>query len=304
VPIGADQGRGKEHAVRLGVNVPNFGPATTVDVMERWAHVAEGLGFDLLMMSDHVLITPDVSVRYPGPFQDPFTTLAWLAGRTSGRIQLGVTVLIMPYRPPALTAQMAASLHRLTGGGFVLGVAVGWAKQEFEALGVRYERRGRLTDEYLDEMRQIWGGGVEGVAAALTPEELPGPPVWIGGNSDAALRRAVVAGEAWHPLGFTMDWLTEAVGRLAAFAEEAGRATPALVPRIKLRLTEKADTDPERQAGIGSLEQVLDDLARLAALGSETVVLDPYHGDPAELERPEVAWRELAVVTEAWAAQG
>ncbi|GAA2059084.1 LLM class flavin-dependent oxidoreductase [Catenulispora yoronensis] len=286
--------------MRLGVNVPNFGPATTVEVMERWAHVAEGLGFDLLMMSDHVLITPDVSVRYPGPFQDPFTTLAWLAGRTNGRIQLGITVLIMPYRPPAVTAQLAASLHRLTGGKFVLGVAVGWARQEFEALGVPYGRRGRLTDEYLDEMHQIWGGGVEGVAAALTPEELPGPPVWIGGNSDAALRRAVVAGSAWHPLGFTMDWLTEAVDRLAAFADEAGRAVPTLAPRIKVRLTAEPVTDADRDAGIGTLEQVLDDLERLAALGSETVVLDPYHGDPAELEQPERSWRELATVVEAW----
>jgi len=288
--------------VRLGVNVPNFGPATTVEVLERWAHVAEGLGFDLLMMSDHVLVTRDVAERYPGPFHDPFTTLAWLAGRTS-RIRLGTTVLIMPYRQPALTAQMAASLHRLSGGRFVLGVGVGWARQEFEALGVRYERRGRLTDEHLDEMHQIWGGGVEGVSAALAPDELPGPPVWIGGNSDAALRRAVVSGTGWHPLGFTMDWIEAAVQRLTAFADEAGRALPTIAPRIKLRLSEKPVTDPDREAGIGTLEQVLDDLARLKALGSETVVLDPYHGDPAELERPEAAWRDLAIVVEAWAAR-
>jgi probable F420-dependent oxidoreductase len=286
--------------VRLGVNVPNFGPATTVEVLERWAHVAEGLGFDLLMMSDHVLVTPDVAQRYPGPFHDPFTTLAWLAGRTS-RIRLGTTVLIMPYRQPALTAQMAASLHRLSGGRFVLGVGVGWAQREFEALGVPFTRRGRLTDEHLDEMHQIWGGGVEGVEAALTAHELPGPPVWIGGNSDAALRRAVVSGTGWHPLGFTMDWVTGAVARLAEFADEAGRAMPTLAPRIRLQLTDKQVIDPEREAGTGTLEQVLDDMARLAALGSETVVLDPYQGDPAQLARPEAAWRELAVVAEAWA---
>jgi probable F420-dependent oxidoreductase len=289
--------------VRLGVNVPNFGPTTTVEVLERWAHVAEGLGFDLLMMSDHVLVTPDVAERYPGPFHDPFTTLAWLAGRTS-HIRLGTTVLIMPYRQPALTAQMAASLHRLSHGRFVLGVGVGWARREFEALGVPFGRRGVLTDEHLDEMRQIWGGGVDGVSPALTHHELPGPPVWIGGNSDAALRRAVVAGEGWHPLGFTMDWITDAVGRLTAFADEAGRAMPTLAPRIRLRLSDKPVTDSEREAGIGSLEQVLDDLERLRALGSETVVLDAYHGDPAELERPARAWRDLAIVAEAWAARG
>jgi probable F420-dependent oxidoreductase len=285
--------------VRLGVNVPNFGPATSVDVLERWAHVAEGLGFDLLMMSDHVLVTEDVARTYPGPFHDPFTTLAWLAGRTE-RIRLGTTVLIMPYRQPALTAQMAASLHRLSRGRFVLGVGVGWARKEFEALEVPFSRRGALTDEHLDEMHQIWGGGVEGVAPALAPDELPGPPVWIGGNSDAGIRRAVVSGNGWHPLGFTMDWIGDAVGRLKAFADEAGRAVPTLAPRIKLRLSAEPVADPERQAGVGSLAQVLDDLDRLRALGSEVVVLDPYHGDPAELERPEQAWRDLAVVAAAW----
>jgi len=288
--------------VRLGVNVPNFGAATSVDVLERWAHVAEGLGFDLLMMSDHVLVTEDVAKAYPGPFHDTFTTLAWLAGRTS-RIRLGTTVLIMPYRQPAQTAQMAASLHRLSRGRFVLGVGVGWARQEFAALEVPFNRRGALTDEYLDEMHQIWGGGVEGVMPALAPDELPGPPVWIGGNSDAGIRRAVVSGNGWHPLGgFTIDWIEGAVGRLKAFADEAGRAVPTLAPRIKLRLTAKPVADADRDAGIGTLEQVLDDLDRLRALGSEVVVLDPYHGDPAELERPEESWRELAIVAAAWEA--
>ena len=285
--------------MQLGVNVPNFGPATSVEVLERWAHVAEGLGFDLLMMSDHVLVTEDVAKTYPGPFHDPFTTLAWLAGRTS-RIRLGTTVLIMPYRQPALTAQMAASLHRLSRGRFVLGIGVGWARKEFEALEVPFNRRGALTDEHLDEMHQIWGGGVEGVAPALAPGELPGPPVWIGGNSDAGIRRAVVSGQGWHPLGFTMDWIEDAVARLKSFADEAGREIPTLAPRIKLRLTPERVTDPEREAGIGTLEQVLDDLDRLRALGAEITVLDPYHGDPAELERPEEAWRDLATVSAAW----
>ena len=135
---------------------------------------------------------------------------------------------------------MAASLHRLSRGRFVLGVGVGWARKEFEALEVPFNRRGTLTDEHLDEMHQIWGGGVEGVVPALAPEELPGPPVWIGGNSDAGIRRAVVAGQGWHPLGFTMDWIQDAVGRLKAFADEAGRAVPTLAPRIRLRLTAEA----------------------------------------------------------------
>jgi alkanesulfonate monooxygenase SsuD/methylene tetrahydromethanopterin reductase-like flavin-dependent oxidoreductase (luciferase family) len=141
--------------VRLGVNVPNFGPGTAPAILRRWAQLAEGLGFDLLMMSDHIVITPDVAKEYPPPFYEPFTTLAWLAGVT-GSIRLGTTVLIAPYRHPLLIARMAANLNDLSGGRLVLGVGVGWAVQEFDALGVPFRQRGTLTDDYLRAIRAAW----------------------------------------------------------------------------------------------------------------------------------------------------
>src|SRR6188472_1231726 len=104
------------------------------------------------MVSDHVVITPDVAERYPAPFYEPFTTLSWLAGVTT-RVRLGTTVLIAPYRHPLLTARMAANLDALSGGRLVLGVGAGWARQEFEALGIPFARRGRLTDEHLHALR-------------------------------------------------------------------------------------------------------------------------------------------------------
>src|SRR4051795_5601199 len=92
------------------------------------------------MVSDHVVITPDVAQQYPAPFYEPFTTLSWLAGIT-GRIRLGTTVLIVPYRHPLVTARMAANLNDLSGGRLVLGVGVGWARQEFAALFERDPER-------------------------------------------------------------------------------------------------------------------------------------------------------------------
>jgi alkanesulfonate monooxygenase SsuD/methylene tetrahydromethanopterin reductase-like flavin-dependent oxidoreductase (luciferase family) len=129
------------NAVELGVNVPNFGPGTNPGRLRDWARTVEGLGYDLLMVSDHVAITPDVEAQYPAPFYEPFTTLSWLGGVTD-RIRLGTTVLIAPYRHPLLTARMAANLDQLSGGRLVLGVGVGWARQEFEALGADFDRRG------------------------------------------------------------------------------------------------------------------------------------------------------------------
>ena len=279
--------------MRLGVNVPNFGPGTNPDVLRRWALTVEGLGFDLLMVSDHIAMTPDVVEQYPAPFYEPFTTLSWLAGLTR-EIRLGTTVLIVPYRHPLLIARMAANLNDLSGGRLVLGVGVGWAREEFSALGVPFRDRGRLTDEHLLAIRAAWQDETDYRSGHI--------PLWIGGNSDAALRRAVRLGDAWHPLRFTPGWMAEAAGRLTACAADQGRLAPALMPRIALRLTGAPVTASisggGRLAGHGTIDQIIADLGQLRALGADTVVLDPFNGDPRETAQPETAWRALATVAE------
>lgn len=266
--------------MHLGVNVPNFGPGTDPGVLREWARIVEGLGFDILMVSDHVAVTPDVAERYPEPFYEPFTTLSWLAGMTT-TLRLGTTVLVLPYRNPLLVARMAGNLNQLSGGRFVLGVGVGWARQEYDALGVPFTRRGRLTDEYLGALRDAWPekSGDESATARV--------PVWVGGHSEAALRRAVRFGDAWHPLRLPL-------GRMRAVL--ASHRLPAFAPRIALRLTDTPVDDPDRAAGVGTLEQILDDLDQLSVLGADTVVLDPYHGDPQETLQPQVAWQALTAV--------
>lgn len=279
--------------MRLGVNVPNFGPGTNPDVLRRWALTVEGLGFDLLMVSDHIAVTPDVAEQYPAPFYEPFTTLSWLAGLTRG-IRLGTTVLIVPYRHPLLIARMAANLNDLSGGRLVLGVGVGWAREEFGALDVPFRDRGRLTDEHLLAIRAAWQDEADYRSGHI--------PLWIGGNSDAALRRAVRLGDAWHPLRFTPGWMAEAAGRLTAGAADQGRPAPALMPRIALRLTEAPVTASisggDRLAGHGTIDQIMADLGQLRSLGADTVVLDPFNGDHRETTQPERAWRTLATVAE------
>ena len=266
--------------MHLGVNVPNYGPGTDPGVLREWGRIVEGLGFDLLMVSDHIVVTPDVAVRYPERFFEPFTTLSWLAGITT-TVRLGTTVLVLPYRHPLLVARMAGGLNELSGGRLVLGVGVGGARQEFEALGVPFAERGRLTDEYLVALRQAWG-------------EDRAIPIWVGGNSQAAIRRSVRFGAAWHPLRVTVPFLRDAM---------ASHALPALAPRISFQLTSAPAGDPERLAGTGSLEQILGDLGELRRLGADTVVLDPYHGDPEETRRPDVAWRALTSVATHWRNQ-
>ncbi len=268
--------------MRIGVNVPNFGPGTDPGVLRDWARIVEGLDLDLLMVSDHVTVTPDVAERYPEPFYEPFTTLSWLAGVTT-RVRLGTTVLVLPYRHPLLVARMAGNLQQLSGGRFVLGVGVGWARQEFDALDVPFTERGRLTDEYLASLRDAWPREDEDRTASV--------PLWVGGHSDAAIRRAVRFGDAWHPLRLPMDRMRSVL---------KNNSLPGFAPRIALRLTTTAVDDPERPAGVGSIEQILNDLEQLRLLGADAVVLDPYRGDPEETRRPQESWQALTTVATHW----
>jgi alkanesulfonate monooxygenase SsuD/methylene tetrahydromethanopterin reductase-like flavin-dependent oxidoreductase (luciferase family) len=248
---------------------------------------AESVGFQLAMLSDHVTVTPDVARLYPEHFYEPFTTLAWLAGKTT-RIQLGTTVVIVPYRHPLLIARMSAQLDEFAGGRLILGVGVGWARAEFEALGVPFGRRGALTDEYL----------------ANLPERHA--PIWVGGHSRAAIRRAARFGDAWHPLNASLEWLSnEGLPLLRRYAEQAGRAIPAFAPRIRVRLQpegvngeDEPVADADRRPGQGSLADIRRDLSALAKLGAEYVVLDTYLGNPAELDDPKAMLDPIDVLLE------
>ena len=269
------------YAVKFGLNLINFGPGATPGALQSSAQWAEAAGLQLVMISDHVAITADVARAYPAPFYEPFTTLAWLAGRTSS-IELGTTVIILPYRHVLLTARMVANLDQLSGGRLILGVGVGWARLEFEALGVPFERRGRLTDDYL---------------AALSVQ--PHPPIWVGGHSAAAIRRAARFGDAWHPLNAPLDWLRdEGLPRLRAEAERHNRPMPGFAPRIKVRLSDARLDEADRRPGQGSLDQIRADFDALASLNAEYVVLDTYHGRPEELTDTSSAQRTLEVLVD------
>ncbi|RJQ75781.1 LLM class flavin-dependent oxidoreductase [Pseudonocardiaceae bacterium YIM PH 21723] len=273
----------------IGVNVPNFGPGTDPGVLRDWARTVEGLGFDLLMMSDHVVVTPDVAAQYPAPFYDPFTTLSWLAGVTD-KLTLGTTVVIAPYRHPLLVARMAANLNDLSGGRFVLGLGVGWAREEFAALGVPFEQRGKLTDELIVAVREAWEDDKYRAGDI---------PIWVGGNSEAAMRRAIRHGDAWHPIRQTPDGWRESVGRLGEITGD--KQLPGLAPRILLRLTDEPIEN--RKLGEGTLEQIVDDVELLRADGAQAVLLDTFIGDPEETRRPETAWRALAALRDGLAGK-
>lgn len=286
--------------MRFGVNILNYGPGTDPSTLLGWARYAEERGFGFAMISDHVALTPDAAEPYPAPFYDPFTTLAWIAGQTE-RIELGTTVTIVPYRHPLHTARVTANIDQFSNGRLLVGAGVGWARQEYAALGLPFERRGRMTDEYLEVITRAWteetlsfhGEFVSFDDVSTGPLPTRRPPLWVGGNGPAAIQRAVRFADAWHPYNQRLPWLRdEGLPALLHAAEDAGRAAPDFAPRLPLLLTDTALDDDTRLAGQGTLDQVRRDVDELSELGATHVLFDTYPGTPSEM-RPQAADHQL-----------
>jgi len=217
---------------------------------------------------------------------------------------------VLPYRHPLLVARMAANIDRFTGGRFVFGVGVGWSEPEYTALGVPFARRGAIMDEYLAAIVAAWTGDVvsldgrfasyRDVGTGPRPAREPHPPVWVGGTSPAAIRRAARFGDAWHPNNAEHAWLRDTgLPALRAAAADAGRPVPAFAPRMRTHVKPAGLPDGERRPGEGSLEQVVADVLTLADLGAEYIVLDTNPDHPRAEAPLEDDWRDLAAVAAA-----
>jgi probable F420-dependent oxidoreductase len=207
----------------IGTHVFTRGPEATPESIRAAAELAESLGFDAVCLEDHVILPPNQRSAYPYMsggawpstavcFYEMLTTLAFIGGLTH-RVRLMTHALILPYRNPVLTAKMLATLDQLSGGRLIAAVGIGWNEDEFRLLGSpHYARRGRVADEYLRMFRILWTSDdpeFEGEFASIRdasfcpkPLQKPRPPIWVGGWSDAALRRAAEFGDLWFPTGF------------------------------------------------------------------------------------------------------
>lgn len=296
--------------MRFGIKLHHSGAGASPENMKRWAHFAEAMGFHLIMTADHTALTPEVVDQYPAPYYEPFTSLAWLAAHTN-RILLGTTVIVVPHRNPFQLAHLVANVDQLSEGRLVFGVGVGWAKSEFEVLGIPFDKRGAMTDDYLAAMQVLWAHDAadydghfvsfRDVTVSPKPAQSPHPPIWVGGSTKPAMWRAIRFGAAWHPIGVRADWLRdEAMPKLARLAGSAGRPTPALCPRIWCRLTDQPLPEQERMAGEGTLDQIHRDLLELQSLGADYVLLDTKRSSltAASPRHNEEAWRTLATLAE------
>jgi alkanesulfonate monooxygenase SsuD/methylene tetrahydromethanopterin reductase-like flavin-dependent oxidoreductase (luciferase family) len=219
--------------------------------------------------------------------------------------------------PPLLTARMAANVDQLSGGRFVLGIGVGWSRSEYEALGLPFDRRERITDEYLEVLTAFWSHdrvsatgdfvAFDDVSTGPRPAQSPHVPIWVGGSAPAAIRRAARHGQAWHPNNQQLPWLRDTgLPALRDAAASIGRPAPSFCPRMQRRVTSSAVRDPDRPPGTGTLGQIADDLEAYAGLGAECLLLDTNPDDPHDrrardrgFPEPRGGRRALATLTPA-----
>lgn len=195
------------------------------DEIRTVALAAERSGFDYVSVCDHVAIPRDLAPRMTTTWYDTVATLSWVAGFTE-RVRLASTVYIVAYRNPLLTAKAFATLDALSGGRAVLGVGAGHVAAEFDALGVPFGRRGRITNEAIGAIRSAfadeWGAG--DVGQSPRPVQPGGPPIWVGGSTPAALERAARLGDGWLPQGPPEQGMAPAIKQIEQMREAAGRA--------------------------------------------------------------------------------
>ena len=308
--------------MEFGFGVPTRGPVATPDSLATLAQRGEEMGFSIISVSDHVVIPKSIASRYPynetgefaggpaGECLEQLSMLSFLAGVTSSA-RLLTSVLVLPHRNPVLTAKMVASIDVLSKGRVILGCGVGWMREEFEAIGAPpYDERGAVGDEYIRIFKELWTSdnpSFEGKYASFSdisfmpkPVQKPHPPIWIGGESPPALRRAARLGDVWYPIGSNPKFSVGSIGQFAdyasrvrGYAEDAGRDPSEIGFAYSAGWynDQEAQTlpDGERRVFTGTPEQIAGDIKGLEELGVKDLMLglqsDTLEGTLERMER-------------------
>ena len=284
--------------MKIGVTVPNGGALGTSDAAVLLAEHAERLGFDSVWVVDHVILPHRSSQSYPytkhtgfglphaWPFLDPLITLAAIASRTT-KVLLGTGVYLLPLRHPVVAAKMAASLDVLAHGRLLLGVGLGWIKEEYAVMGVPWESRGRLFDEQIDLLRTLWRDAAPSFQGefwqvsdiGFEPKPPNGTiPLLIGGKEAPARRRAAKRGDGWYLIDMKPAEIEAAAAALAEDCRAAGR-DPAEVPLAmyaSIAIMDEDSLEADRDfPHSGSERQIAELLRAYRAAGLDHLVLAP-----------------------------
>jgi probable F420-dependent oxidoreductase len=302
--------------MKLGVALPLAGDWATPDNQVLVAQRAEALGYHSLWVFQRLLYAvapqndypPLPGQPWPPSFRsvsDPIVTLAYVAGATT-RIRLGTSVLITAYYTPIMLAKQLATLDRVSRGRLDVGLGIGWSRDEYEASGTPYERRGRRGDEFIQCLKTIWTSDVaefQGEFYRLPkssvepkPVQRPHPPITIGGYGPTVIRRAVTLGDGFNGGNVPLAQVAPLVAQIKDAARAAGRDPAALhiVSRGSYVLHDTAQ-GPSRRPLWGSLAEIREDIQRYAEAGLTELFLEPnFQPGGANLDRVIDVMEQLA----------
>ncbi len=299
--------------MKFGLSAPFRGPLATPEQIRGIAEKAEEFGYDIITVSDHILLPQAVDSKYPysntGAFPwtevggtdclEQFTLMAWLLALTK-KIHVMSSVAVIPHRNPLFMAKSIASMDVLSGGRVTVGCGAGWMREEFDALNIEdFDARGRVTDEYLKTMKSIWTDDAPGfdgefikfgnVYTDPRPIQKPHPQLWIGGESMPAMRRTVALGDVWYPFGsnpsFRMDkpeTYRARLEKLHALAEEKGRDPASIGLGYNCAFhsaREQEHVDGGRLCFTGTPEQRIEDIGAFGEAGIQSFVINVMADD-------------------------
>ena len=279
--------------MKVGISLPQLGPQASAENLIRVARRAEEIGYDSAWVLERILWPTNPKEPYPASpdgslpeaYQivfDPLESLTFVAAHTS-KIRLGTSVLVLPYHTPIQLARRIATLDVLSGGRVDVGVGVGWSRDEFEAVGTPYERRGARCDEFLQAMIAVWtkdpvsfdGQFYHIPESKVGPKPLqkPHPPIYVAGFGAYAFERAAKYGSGWNPSGIpSWEWLERMIKQLHETARVAGAGQMAVVLRAFTIVLPQAG---KRAPMMGTLDQVKEDIHRLRDIGVTELVHSP-----------------------------
>ena len=289
--------------MQYGVILPNVGPMARIDILAELAKEVEVRGFQGIFLSDHIALPTELQSAYPyrsdgrfpltssDPILEPITALSYLAAVTN-HVHLGFSVLVLPYRHPVLNAKMLATLDVMSGGRLIVGAGVGWMKEEFDALDSDFDARGNLTDEHIAVLRALWSDAspnvdgshysVSGVQISPPPVQQPGPPIWTGGITGPALRRAARLGDGWHGVRQSPADVARVKARISELRAQQGTTMDGYT--MSLRAGVDVTAEPLHGSGRtplrGSPDQIAADLIDYADAGLDYLVLEPRAASP------------------------
>ena len=283
--------------MEIGICLPHYGITMEPEGMRTFAERVEALGFDSIWATDHVIVPKELDIVYKRRMLDPLTVLGYLAGVTD-RVKIGSSVIILPYRNPITLAKELASIDVLSGGRLIFGAAAGWMEGEFRALNAEFEQRGEVADEHLRVIRALWSSAEPSYESdrftirdmSFSPETVqrPHPPIWIGGRSKRAMRRAVELADGWHPNQLEPEGVAEGMEYMKRLAERRGRSD---VPVVSIRadVSFQGPGRPGRAEMVGEPKEIADRVHRYAEIGVRHVAISfpevPFDEAMALLER-------------------